>query len=775
MNQAFSGAGSAFDPLGAGAAADSDDPRVLALAEEFVSALDAGLRPSIAEYAQRYPELKERVIDFLEGVEFLGVVGRSFPARSREDNGASVGDQGLQKDPLGDFQILKELGRGGMGIVYEAVQLSLGRRVALKVLPFASTFDARQLQRFKNEAQAAALLHHTHIVPIHAVGCERGVHFYAMQLIEGQSLAVVIRQLREQAGIRPTAADASSSRGMPQGNSPEQPAGEETRRGLPAADRSASYDFQQSTLNVSSALTTGTSPASEGYYRKIARLMVQAAEALEHAHQLGVVHRDVKPANLLVNAKGDLWVTDFGLAQLQAENDLTHTGDVLGTVRYMSPEQTSGQRAVLDHRTDIYSLGATFYELMTLTPLFDGETRQELIYRILHHEPTPPRSLNRAIPRELETIILKALSKMPAERYGTAAELAADLQRYLDDQPIRARRPSLVDRARKWSRRHPSIVIAGMLLLAVIAVALSISNRLIAREREKLALEQDKTARALRDEKLRANDAEIQLRRANQAVEALIQVGERELAVEPMDPDVRLQVVETAFGYYQSFLKHRSGNTSPEPESAVLQERVDRTLREFNVLKEEWKVLQQQLVMTLLWSAAVLDEVGLTADQRERVAILRQGWLDECKVESMALRRGSSDLDARRRRFVQLATKYERLLADSIPTDRVDRLGQIAIQAMVSYTFSGPESLSSLKLPAELRAADSGIEFRIYSGRPDSIGAGGPATAGDQFVESRLDEAILTSIERLTVELRKACGMPFPGFHGLPTREIDGR
>src|SRR5262249_36251756 len=156
------------------------------------------------------------------------------------------------------------------------------------------------------------------------------------------------------------------------------------------------------------------------------------------------------------------------------------SGDLLGTFRYMSPEQTSGQRAVLDHRTDIYSLGATFYELLALAPVFDGETRQELLYQILHHEPRPPRLRNRAIPPELETIVLKALSKSPADRYGTAAEFAADVQRYLDDQPIRARRPSLVDQARKWSRRHPSLVVASLMLLLIVAVALFVSNRLIA-------------------------------------------------------------------------------------------------------------------------------------------------------------------------------------------------------------------------------------------------------------------------------------------------------
>ena len=263
---------------------------------------------------------------------------------------------------------------------------------------------------------------------------------------------------------------------------------------------------------MSTVVTGGSSITSEAYVRRIAQLIIQAAEALEHAHQIGVVHRDIKPANLLVDANGNLWVTDFGLAQLQSEHNLTRSGDFLGTLRYMSPEQMSGQRAGLDHRTDIYSLGATFYELLTLEPVFTGETHHELLYQILHQEPRSPRQLNRGIAPELETIVQKALGKSSVERYRTAGEFAADIQRYLKHEPVLAKRPSLVDRMRKWARRHPAVVVAGALLLLVVAIASLVSNRLI--------------NDALNREKLRANEAEMQFQAGAQGSRCAV-LGQR--------------------------------------------------------------------------------------------------------------------------------------------------------------------------------------------------------------------------------------------------------
>ena len=314
-----------------------------------------------------------------------------------------------------------------MGVVYEAVERSLGRRVALKVLPFAAAIDPRQIARFRVEAQAASHLNHPHIVPVYSVGCQGGVHYYAMQLIDGPTLAGLIAGLRHQAGDEdPTPVGPWA---IPTLTSPD-------ATPTPAAPAASSWSLASS------------SARDRAFFRETARLGRQAAEALEHAHEQGVLHRDVKPSNLMVDGRGHLWVTDFGLARFQGDASLTAPGDLLGTLRYMSPEQATADHAVVDGRTDVYSLGATLYELMTLRPIFDGSDRQELLRRIAQEEPRRPRAVQPAVPRDLETIVLKAMAKDPAARYATAQDLADDLGRFLDDRPILARRPA------RWSDRR---------------------------------------------------------------------------------------------------------------------------------------------------------------------------------------------------------------------------------------------------------------------------------------------------------------------------------
>jgi tetratricopeptide (TPR) repeat protein len=409
------------------------------LADEFLRRQDAGEQPDVEEYVARHPEAADLLRKVLTSLQLLDTsLSGGASLATGDGDGAAMGT-------LGDFRLVREVGRGGMGIVYEAVQISLNRRVALKVLPFAATMDPRHLQRFHNEAQAAASLHHTNIVPVYFVGCERSVHFYAMQFIDGRSLAAI---LEEPQGGPSVSSDPPTTAYAP----PPAPGG-------PASETAAR-----------AAATTVRQPRDPSYFRRVAEWGIQAAEALDHAHQMGIVHRDVKPANLLVDAAGRLWVTDFGLAQVQSDTKLTMTGDLVGTLRYMSPEQALAKRVVIDHRTDVYSLGATLYELLTLQPAFGGSDRQELLRQIAFEEPRPPRRLNKAIPAELETIVLKATQKNPAERYATAQELADDLRRWVEDRPIKARRPSLRQLTARWVRRHRPLVGAAALVALLVIV-----------------------------------------------------------------------------------------------------------------------------------------------------------------------------------------------------------------------------------------------------------------------------------------------------------------
>jgi serine/threonine protein kinase/Tfp pilus assembly protein PilF len=420
---------------------------VLRVLEGYLAELECGGQPQPDQLLARHPELAEHLKVYLEQLELLHEAALRF--RDTAAPAANVGDEQPRAElgQLGDFQLLREIGRGGMGIVYEAEQTSLHRRVALKVLPFAATLDGRHLQRFQNESRAAACLQHPHIVPVHAVGCERGVHYYAMQFIEGQSLEALLREMR----LQPA------------------PAGSQAETKSEVRAQTSPLDSPQT---------------SKEYFRHVANLMMQAAEALEHAHQSGVVHRDIKPANLLLDAHGNLWVTDFGLAQFNSDARVTMTGDLVGTLRYMSPEQALAKRTVVDHRTDVYSLGATLYEMLTLQPAFAGKDREELLRQIAFEEPTPPRRINQAIPAELETIIVKAMAKEPADRYVTAKELAEDLGCFLEHRPIRAKRPTLAQRARKWSQRHRPLVRATAVFFVVAIVGLAVSVFLLLNERE---------------------------------------------------------------------------------------------------------------------------------------------------------------------------------------------------------------------------------------------------------------------------------------------------
>lgn len=432
------------------------DPRLGQVLDDYLAAIQAGTPLSRDELLASHPELADDLQMCLDSLEFIGQAVASGRAASQLDAPAAV-----TGEALGDFLIVREIGRGGMGVVYEARQRSLDRRVALKVLPFAAILQPNQLARFQHEIRTAAQLNHPNVVSVYGCGAERGVHYFAMQYIEGESMAHVIARVRRK---------SSSVKGP----------------GSAGSDQETRGDVQ-------ALMSTVQTDRGNVDVRRVAQLGRDAALALQYVHELGVIHRDVKPSNLLLDTQGHLWLTDFGLARFSGDVELTLSGDLVGTLRYMSPEQAHGTSFVLDHRTDIYSLGVTLYELLTLRPAFPAEDRRVLLLDILHTEPIPPRKIDAAIPADLQTIVLKAMSKEPKDRYTTALDLAHDLDRFLQQRPISARPLGRIAHTYRWCKRSPAF--AG-LVAAVFFMLMCVTAGAIVFARRETAHRQEADARA---------------------------------------------------------------------------------------------------------------------------------------------------------------------------------------------------------------------------------------------------------------------------------------
>jgi WD40 repeat protein/serine/threonine protein kinase len=460
----------------------SGSSRLDELAEEFARRYQQGERPALSEYTARYPELADEIRELFPALALLQQVrpepgDATGPYQPGQD---ATGDTGLER--LGEYRILREVGRGGMGIVYEAEQESLGRHVALKVLPAQALLDATRLQRFQQEAKAAARLHHTNIVPVYGVGEQGGLHYYVMQFIQGLALDEVLAELKKLRQARQ--APATAAQDTPQGGRVGEVSAadvaqalltgafaphEAASRGRQPPEETESPPKEDASVRLPGS--SGHSSLSESgrqYWESVARVGIQVAEALAYAHGQGTLHRDVKPSNLLLDTRDTVWVTDFGLAKAQDGEDLTNTGDIVGTLRYMAPERFAGQS---DARSDVYALGLTLYELLTLRSAFEAADRHRLIDQVKNEEPPRPRKLDPGVPRDLETVVLKAMAKEPGHRYQAAAELAEDLRRFVEDKPIRARPVSAAERLWRWCRRNPAVAgltgAVGLLLVVL--------------------------------------------------------------------------------------------------------------------------------------------------------------------------------------------------------------------------------------------------------------------------------------------------------------------
>jgi serine/threonine protein kinase/tetratricopeptide (TPR) repeat protein len=719
------------------------------LAEEWRERLRRGERFEADEYIERHPELADGIRDLFPAVVLMedlkpGVVDVTGAYGPEARPAEAIG--GLQR--LGDFRILREVGRGGMGVVYEAEQESLGRRVALKVLPAQALADRHQQMRFQREARATARLHHTNIVPVYGVGQHDGLHYYVMQFIQGAPLDQVLTELKrlrqgKSAAAAPAAtltSDARRSeaevvpadvaRSLLTGTFQASDLGQTKNRGSgqrPPSDTPRGDSPQAPRLGVSDSSLRlpgqGGSPtlvdSGHHYYLGVARIGIQVAEALDYANSQGIVHRDIKPSNLLLDNQATVWVTDFGLAKALADTEnLTHTGDIVGTLRYMAPERFTGQA---DARGDIYSLGLTLYELLVQHPAFAETDRNRLVHQVTHTEPSPPRQLNPDIPRDLETIVLKAIDHEPARRYQTAAAMALDLKRFVEDKPIGARRVTQAERLWRWCRRNPalaSLAATILFLLVVMAIASTVAavhfQELAgqeqqarhnadaalaaaesARQSEARQLQQAVQARQLaetarKEEAKQRQDAESarklaeqNFREARQAVEELLtKVSEGRLKHLPGMQPLRKELLESALKYYQGFVAKYGDDPGLKSDLAAAYSRVAGILAEVGSKKEALGIYDK--------AAQIRTELAAHDPHNQKLKL--ELVAHHQAVGNLQWRLG--DMDAATR---SLATAYGVLLALSPqnPDDvtNVPVLGNISLVKMQIHRSDDPEIL----------------------------------------------------------------------------------
>ncbi|MEM7557798.1 MAG: serine/threonine-protein kinase [Planctomycetota bacterium] len=487
------------------------------VSEEFVRRKRAGETTSVDEYVAKHPNIADQLRTVLPTLMILEDVR---PAQAATESQAMPAQ-------VGDYRLIRKIGQGGMGVVYEAEQEALGRRVALKLLPTSVSQDPKLLERFRREARAAAKLHHTNIVPVFDVGQDGETSYFAMQYIEGRGLDQVLEELlhiREQ------------------------------------GDEASSQVFSSKSGEADASSSSSDSKRRQAFFKSVARLGADVAAALSYAHERNIVHRDVKPSNLLLDNSGVVWLADFGLAKTQ-DMELTATGDFVGTARYMSPERFKSEG---DHRVDIYALGMTLYELATSRRAFDAADRLQLIEQIANLEPRRPREIDRHLPLDLETIILKAMDKEPKRRYQSAAEMLADLNRFCDDQSIAARRTTPVERLVRWGRRNKAVS-AAIALMAILIIVLSLGSYEILRQRNTAETNLQESIRqegeAKKNLELAVEQQRIAEANMQKAIDAVstyyTTVSQETLLNEPRMEGLRSKLLESATDFFSEFFAER--------------------------------------------------------------------------------------------------------------------------------------------------------------------------------------------------------------------------
>ncbi len=542
---------------------DEQQHRLVALLDSYLVEMENGRSPDREQLIAANPDLEVELREALESIDLLQrfELPTSAPLNLTPSNSHRVWEKPQR---IGPYDIGEELGRGAMGVVYSATLRSTQTEVAIKVLLGTWSREKQRIERFQREARAAESLNHPNIIPVYDIGNEDGHYFYTMKRIEGESLSQFIS------------------------GQPRNPTAEDAR------------------------------------FKKLAAWFAQVADALHAAHASGIVHRDVKPSNLLIDEQDHIWITDFGLAQIDDGATLTRSGDLVGTFQYMSPEQASGRPETVDRRTDIYSLGVTMFETFTGRQPFAELEAAQLIQAIRTLEPHRPRYYTPAIPIELETIIQRAMRPDKADRYSSALELAEDLNRFANGEKVLATRVTLAERLTRWSANHAGLVMACLVIAVGCVAALSLHNVMIQHERSKTFAE------------LTRGDANY--RQARAAVDTLgMQVADRLMAI-PGAEAIRQDVLAETLNYYESFIT--ASNNDPRLTADVAQTRLkiarlihlagnskdaiaayDNALQ---ALRQAWsKQTNQSVLITLIQSlnelAVLHSEQGSTEEASENL------------------------------------------------------------------------------------------------------------------------------------------------------------
>lgn len=607
------------------------------IAEEFSAAIRRGEQPSLELFLTKYPDASGQLRELLSSVAMI-------EGLKQETIDPDSSNESMNIDQLDDYTIVREIGRGGMGVVFEAIHQSLGRRVAVKVLASRLIGESKHLARFRREARAAARLRHSNIVPVFGVGQAGEHHYYVMDLIDGLSLKEWSSKIsgiasRDLPTIDETYADSNTDISV----------SSNTQTTI-----SSSSELAGQTEDVSSLATN-----SPQYFRWIAKLGFSIADALQYAHSKGVLHRDIKPANLLVDKKNEVWIADFGLAKLSEQQAVTMTGDVVGTPQYMPPESFDG---TYDEKSEVYGVGLTLFEMLALRPAIDGKNTGDTIRKATEGVTSSPRKYNTAIPADLETIVMKALAHDPRRRYLSAGDLRDDIERYLTDRPISARRTGPIERLVRWSRREPKVATLTFAAFSLLSALVMVSA--IGFFRTKDALEVAKAA-------TRSSDQALELK-----TEALITADAQRARAEK-----NLQVALTAFDRVMTHVSERG----IEADSELLGEVTDTTSA--NVTPEDAQLLQSLL--------GFFDE--LAANNSE-----------DLLAESAVAAQRAGDI------YVSLG-KLEQ--ADRAYTDALDRYSQLAAQEQNDsrYGIAQAEIMNQLAVLTSIRGELYRADKLFYS------------------------------------------------------------